>query len=58
MPKPCYDCVNVHGDDPKDWLNKWPKGAEFRVKFGYNLCDGCYDERVEDLCSGWDEDDR
>lgn len=47
MPKACTDCVEVHGDNPQEWLNKWPQGAEFREKFNDHLCDGCYDDRLD-----------
>lgn len=49
-PLPCHDCVNVHGDNPSEWLEQWPLGAEHRKKYGEHLCDGCYDEREE---NGW-----
>lgn len=48
-PQPCHDCVNFHGDKPEEWLNKWPAGAEFCKQFGVYLCDGCLEDRVDDL---------
>jgi hypothetical protein len=47
-PQPCCDCVNLHGDDPAAWLNRWPLGAEYRPDLKAHLCDGCADER-----EGW-----
>jgi hypothetical protein len=42
---PCTDCVNVHGDDPAAWLNRWPAGAEWWSDYKAHLCDGCADDR-------------
>lgn len=44
---PCLDCVEVHGDDPAQWLSRWPDGAEWRPAHHAHLCDGCADERDE-----------
>lgn len=49
QPKPCEDCVAVHGDDPAAWLSQWPQGAEYRPRHDAWLCDGCDEERSEDL---------
>ena len=46
-PVPCHDCVEVHGDKPAAWLERWPDGAERRARYGMHLCDGCFDERLE-----------
>lgn len=54
-PKPCADCVEIHGDDPTAWLNQWPQGAEWRPRYGLCLCDGCADERDEWDRAEWDE---
>ena len=51
-PKPCRDCVDIHGMDPGDWLSKWPEGAELMEVPGegtFPLCDGCFDERIDSL---------
>jgi hypothetical protein len=39
--------VNLHGDDPAAWLNRWPLGAEYRANLKAHLCDGCADERED-----------
>lgn len=57
MPKPCYDCVDIHGDNPTEWLNKWPQGAEYRSDYQEHLCDGCYDERVDNDNVEWNDFD-
>lgn len=44
-PQPCFDCVNIHGDKPAEWLNKWPAGAEWNSRYQLHLCDGCAEER-------------
>jgi hypothetical protein len=44
-PVACCDCVQLHGDDPAAWLNRWPAGAEYRSDLAAHLCDGCADER-------------
>ena len=48
-PRACEDCVEVHGDDPAEWLRKWGGCAEARDYLAGSpvLCDGCADERVE-----------
>lgn len=45
MAHACVDCVNVHGDDPAEWLNQWPAGAEWDKHHKAYLCDGCAGER-------------
>ncbi len=52
--KPCADCVELHGD--ATWLEKWPEGAEFRVRHQAHLCDGCADERTDQLQTSPDEE--
>ena len=49
MKHACTDCVEVHGDDAAEWLRKWPAGAERREELHAWLCDGCADERYDDL---------
>ncbi|MFN9694830.1 MAG: hypothetical protein ACK550_13720 [Synechococcaceae cyanobacterium] len=44
-PAPCLDCVEVHGDDPAQWLEKWPAGADWSPRHGAHLCEGCEEER-------------
>ena len=46
-PRPCTDCVNLHGEPAAAWLNSWPLGADWRPRFKAYLCDGCADERAE-----------
>jgi len=51
--EPCADCVDVHGDDPAEWVRKWAGCAEARDYLGGSpiLCDGCADDRVYSLNS-------
>jgi hypothetical protein len=44
-PRPCLDCVEIHGDNPGAWLSQWPAGAEWRAEHRAHLCDGCADDR-------------
>jgi hypothetical protein len=46
-PRPCTDCVNIHGDFAAAWLNRWPLGADWQPRFKAHLCDGCYDDRAD-----------
>lgn len=41
----CEDCVEIHGDKPSEWINKWPAGADWRAVHVAHLCDGCFDDR-------------
>ena len=40
-PRPCFDCVDFHGEDAGEWLAETPDGALFSECFGVHLCDGC-----------------
>ena len=47
------DCVEVHGDDPAEWLARFAGCAEARDYLDGDpmLCDGCADDRLDSLHS-------
>lgn len=49
---PCEDCISNGEPWPEDWGS-----AELREELGAHLCDGCFDDRLDQISAQDDWDD-